>query len=172
MFLFHGNSREKARIAALADLEEKRLAFAGEVRTLGLNRTLLVEHAGGFIGVAKGDGGRIYAVSGPAPGSEDDFSLRPLINCRARVETRYEEPEGAGGYMGLGKKGGEVFRLVFSDAEGSSLLLEIMPDVTCFLFSPGCPLADGRRRRNNANIVWDFRPHCREDCKDALTSWS
>jgi hypothetical protein len=170
MPFFQGNSRKKARIAALADLEKKRLAFAGAAQNLGLGRTLLVEHEGGFIGLTEGEDGHIYAVSGPAPGSKDDFLLRPLVNCRARIEIRYEEPEGASGYMGFGKKGGEVFGLLFL-GQGSEPIFEIMPDVTCFLFSTGCPFADGRRRRNNANIVWDLRPQGRDDCIYALTYW-
>lgn len=170
--MLHGNSRNRARIAALAALEQKRLAFAREAQSLRLRRTLLVEHEGGFIGVTEGESGRLYAMSGPAPSSEKVFLLRPLTNCVARIETRIEEAEGAGGYMGFGKKGGEILRLVVYEEQGDRLILELMPDVTCFLFSSSCPVADIRQRRNNTNIVWDFLPQGRKECLCALAFWT
>lgn len=170
--LFQVSTRNKARIAALAALEQKRLAFAEEVQNLGLGQTLLVEHEGGFVGVTIDGNGLMYVLKGPAPGSCDMFLLSPLKNCRVRMETRLEEAEGAGGFMGMGKKGGEVLRLIFFEGEHDWLALELMPDVTCYLFSPDCPLTSTNRRRNNANIVWDFRPQCRENCISALTFWA
>lgn len=172
MSFFPGSKQNQARIAALAALEQKRLAFAGEVRKYRLGRSLLTEQDGGFIGVAEGEGGSRFAVSGPAPGCEGEFTIRPLFICKARVETRFEEPEGAGGYMGVGKKGGEVLQLVLFEDNGEQFKLELMPDVTCFLFSPECPLVDSNHRRKNANIVWNFRPQGREACISALTFWT
>ncbi len=170
--MFEGSRQNKKRIAALAVLEQKRLAFAEEVQSLLLGRTLLIEHEGGFVGVAIGEGGRLFVLNGPAPGSEDPFTLNPLENCRSRIETRFEESEGAGGFMGMGKKGGEVLRLIFFEGQRDRLTLELIPDVTCYLFSPGCPLTNQNRRRNNANIVWDFRPQTRENCMSALKFWA
>lgn len=170
--MFQGSTRNKARIAALAALEQKRISFAEEVQSLGLGRTLLIEHEGGFVGITIGQNGHMYALSGPAPGSSDMFSLNLLNNCRVRMESRLEEAEGAGGFMGMGKKGGEVLRLIFFDEQHDLITLELMPDVTCYLFSPDCPLTNKNRRRNNSNIVWDFRPQSRENCISALTFWA
>ena len=169
--MFQGSAQNKARIAALAVLEQKRQAFAEEVQSLGLGRTLLIEHKGGFVGVTIG-GKLVYELNGPAPGSDDMFSLSPLENCLARVESRLEEAEGAGGFMGMGKKGGEVLRLIFFEGQHDRLALELMPDVTCYLFSPDCPLTNKNRRRNNSNIVWDFRPQSTENCMSALKFWA
>ena len=170
--LFQGSIQNKARITALAALEQKRLLFAQEVQSLGLGRTLLVEHEGGFVGITMDVNGLKYALSGPAPGSEDVFTLKPIENCRARIESRFEEAEGADGFMGMGKKGGEVLRLIFFEGQQDRLTLELMPDVTCYLFTPDCPLTNQNRHRNNSNIVWDFRPQSRENCMSALTYWA
>ena len=88
--MFQGSIQNKTRIAALATLEQKRLVFAEEMQSLRLGRTLLVEHEGGFVGVTIDGNGHKYALSGPAPGSEDAFTLKTIENCRVRMELRFE----------------------------------------------------------------------------------
>ena len=79
----------------------------------------------------------------------------------------------ADGLFGFGKKGGSGFRLVVEAPENEEFSLEIVTGMNSFLEVIGGKngLVNPKRRRGNANFVWDFRPVEREHVAPLRTRW-
>ncbi len=155
------SEKDKARIAGLQGLEDKRVAFAQRLQAQGLrfSDALLVQQGGGFQGIGLADG-RVYLLTGPAPGeAEADFVCEPLDGPQAVFEPFLVESEGMGGMLGMGKKGGAgyVLRLEW---DGGQREMEFVPALMNVLdVRPGdnLPLLDVRHSKKDYNFVWDFR---------------
>jgi hypothetical protein len=174
MGLFSGEAEAK-RKQHLRELEDKRLQFAQRLAAEGFapDACLFAQHNGGFTAVAKTANG-LFLLSGPAPGMEGDFSIIDITGQRARHEDIFIKSEGMGGLLGFGKKGGSGFKLIFQGEGGADVAIEIVAGLNSFLEITGGKngLLNQRRRRGNANFVWDFRPVEREHVPALRKRWT
>ena len=77
----------------------------------------------------------------------------------ARWEDYFEKSEGMGGFLGLGKRGAVGFRLIVERPDGE-LAIPYVYGLNCAAVYPlkKNPLLSVRRRRGDANVVWDLPP--------------
>ena len=122
MGLFSNKEEEVRRKRNLKELEDKRVRFAERLAAEGFRpeHCLFVQRDGGFVAVAR-HGGALYFLTGPAPGAEEDFTLRRVGRARAYAEDVLIKSEGLGGILGFGKKGGYGFRLIVTPEEGEPM---------------------------------------------------
>lgn len=170
--LLGGNQKEKLRKANLKALEDKRLAFAQSHRGLQMAFALFVQRNGGFDGVAIAPEG-IYLMTAPGPGDEEDFTLERMDRCRAHLRDEKIEPQGAGGILGFGKKGGQGYTLGI-ECPGRLLELTFVSGFNFLMeIAPGAknPLLNPKRRPGNANIVWDMQSVPYAQCREIFARW-
>ena len=84
--------------------------------------------------------------------------------------------EGLGGILGFGKKGGVGFKMVIVPEEGEPLEMELVSGLGTYLeVRPDKrgknALLGVKRRRGNANFVWDFMPIEREAIDALQKRW-
>lgn len=177
MGLFGNKEEEARRKRNLKELEDKRVRFAEMLAAEGFQpeECLLVQREGGFAAVAR-QAGELYLLTGPGPGAEEDFTFRRAGRARAHVEDIFIKSEGLGGILGFGKKGGIGFRLVVTPEEGAPLEMELISGLgTFFEVRPDKrvknALLNVKRRRGNANVVWDFQPIEREMLEGIQERW-
>jgi len=173
MGLFN-NEAEINRKQSLKELEDKRLQFIAKFKNMGHKplRTLYAQCDGGFTAVCQCENG-LLLLKGPAPGAEEDFSAEHFDSLTARLERIEVKPEGLGGILGFGKKGGSGFRLVLIKPNDEEFALEFMAGLGTYLDIPADrdSLFREKRRRGNANFVWDFRPIERDALKKIESTW-
>ena len=146
----------------LKQLEDKRLAFAQALAEKGFRpETMLFAQTenGGFTALAK-FGGKQWLIISPGLGTEEDFRLVTQERFDVRKEEILVKSEGMGGMLGFGKKGERGVDYVFTLPDGGEAHLP-------FVFGRSCwaeytlkknPLLGLKRRRGNANVVWDLKP--------------
>lgn len=155
-----GGNKERKRLEGLKLLEDKRLAFADEMKTRGIKfeRALLVQSGGGFEGIAFA-GTELYLLSGPAPGdAEGEFCAERITGAKVGFEPFEVPAEGGGGILGFGKKGGHGYQIVI-ESGGGQRRIQLVPALQCVMeLREGRELAltSTQRRRKDANFVWDF----------------
>ena len=154
--------QENERKANLKKMEDRRLAFAQELEAQGFKpeRMLFAQaENGGLVAVCRFNG-RQWLIVGPGFGADEAFALESFDRMRVRSEEVQVKAEGLGGMFGFGKKGERGIQYHITRADGSEV---DMP----FVFGRNCwaeytlnknPLLKTRRRRGDANIVWDLRP--------------
>ena len=177
MGLFSNKEEEVRRKRNLKELEDKRVRFAERLAAEGFRpeHCLFVQRDGGFVAVAR-HGGALYFLTGPAPGAEEDFTLRRVGRARAYAEDVLIKSEGLGGILGFGKKGGYGFRLIVTPEEGEPMEIEMVSGLGTYLeIRPDKrvknALLNPKRRRGNANVVWDFQPVEREALEGVRDRW-
>ena len=178
MGLFSSNNEAEAkRKNNLKELEDKRVRFAEMLAQRGFEpeRCMMVQKEGGFAAVAL-QGGELFLLTGPAPGADEDFTFRPAGRARAYVEDIFIKSEGLGGILGFGKKGGVGFKLVVVPEAGDPLEMEMVSGLGTYLeIRPEKrrknALLSVKRRRGNANVVWDFAPIEREALEGLQKRW-
>lgn len=155
------NEAERQRKQSLRELEDKRLAFAQRLQEMGLrsDKSLYGQVEGGFHGVAL-SGEEILYITGPGPGSAEDYTVARHPSAVVRSEEIFIKSEGLGGVLGFGKKGGLGFRLVLTFPDGTQGDVEIVAGQNCVLAREkgADPVFSVKRRRGLSNVVWDFRP--------------
>lgn len=177
MGLFGNREEEARRKRNLKELEDKRVRFAEMLAAEGFQpeECLLVQREGGFAAVAR-QAGELYLLTGPGPGAEEDFTFRRAGRARAHVEDIFIKSEGLGGILGFGKKGGYGFRLIVTPEEGEPMEIELVSGLGTYLeIRPDKrvknALLNPKRRRGNANVVWDFQPVEREALEGVRDRW-
>ena len=156
------SAEEQARKAGLKKLEDKRVAFAQLLARQGLapERMLFAQNDnGGFTALCRHNG-KYWLIISPGFGTDDDFILESYDALDWRAEDVLVKSEGMGGIFGFGKKaeiGREFFirrhdgteaRMPFVCGRGNWLDASLAKN----------PLLKERRRRGDANIVWDMKP--------------
>ncbi|NLF27320.1 MAG: hypothetical protein GX592_05425 [Clostridiales bacterium] len=168
------SAAEATRKQNLRELEDKRLRFAKRLTDEGFSAQacLFAQYNGGFTAVAK-CGADICLIKGPAPGANEDFAIRRVSAARARCEEVLIKSEGLGGLLGFGKKGGAGFKLIVDTPDADEFAIEIVAGLNSFLEIKGGKngLLNPKRRRGNANFVWDFRPVEREHVAPLRSRW-
>ena len=165
---------ERTRKQNLKELEDKRLRFAAQFSKAGYRplRTLYAQYEGGFTAISQLKDGFLL-LTGPAPGSQADFTMECFDSLSARVEDVRIKSEGLGGLLGFGKKGGHGFRLIVQKPTGEEFMVELTSGLGTYLEVVGDrdPLFKEKRRRGDANFVWDFRPVERDVLDNLKQAW-
>ena len=171
MALF-GGAEDQARKDKLKRLEDKRLAFAQRLSAQGFapEEMLFAQREdGGFTAVSRFDG-RLWIITSPAFGADDDFTLTPLNALEYRAEEVFQKAEGMGGIFGFGKKAEIGVEFVIALPDGGEARMPFVSGRTGWLRASlkKNPLLQTKRRRGDANVVWDFRPMDRGELDAAL----
>lgn len=153
-------------------LEDKRLAFAQRLDGQGFapEDMLFAQNPdGGFTAVCR-FGGRNWLILGPGFGTDDDFILEDAGTLEHRVQEVYEKPEGMGGIFGFGKKAEMGVEFIITRPGGGEATLAFVSGRNSWLRSnlKKNPLLKTKRRRGDANVVWDFHPLDRGELEAAL----
>ena len=153
---------EKERKEKLKQLEDRRVRFAEALEKQGFQpeRMFICScEDGSFVALARH--GQQYAVIlGPKFGSDDDFvfDLQDALECER--EEVFEKGTGLNGAFGFGQKGAKGFNLMLTLSDGSVVKMPVVAGRTSWMEVPlkKNPLLKTRRRRGDANIIWDLMP--------------
>lgn len=159
---FFSDPTDAERREKLRQLEDKRVAFAQALKNQGFRPEKMLfaqTENGGFTAIAR-FAGKQWLVVSPGLGEDKDYYLETSPRFEFRKEEILVKSEGMGGMLGFGKKGehGTDYIITLSDGQEAH-----MP----FVFGRSCwaefnlnknPLLNVKRRRGNANLVWDLRP--------------
>lgn len=152
---------EAERRQRLKILEDARLAFAQRMLQEGFapeQMILTSTERGGLIGLSR-EGSELCLVIGPDFGTPGTFTLEKCSPADVRREEFFEAPEGLAGLLGIGKKGAKGFYLVV-DRGGIELSVPFIINrnsAAAFSYKRN-PLLSPKRRRGDANVVWDLQP--------------
>lgn len=161
MPLFDSNA-EKLRKENLKSLEDRRLRFAEELQQKGFKpeKMLFCSTEGGqFVALARHSGKTAVVVS-PVFGQEGDFVIEFHDALQWEKEEVFEKGSGLNGAFGFGKKGAKGFVLHITLSDGSVAPLHVVAGRTSYLETDykHNPLLKTKRRRGDANIIWDLAP--------------
>lgn len=161
MPLFDSNA-EKVRKQNLKNMEDKRLHFAEELKAKGFapERMIFFSNEGGnFVALSRWNGKYAVIVS-PVFGQEGDFLLELHDELHYEREDVYQKGTGLNGAFGFGTKGAKGFTLHITMNDGSVADMQVVAGRTSWLEAPlkKNPLLSVKRRRGDANIVWDLMP--------------
>ena len=160
---FLDNDNEKIRKERLKSLEDRRLAFAEKLDRQGFKPERMLfctAENGSFAALARM--GQKYAVVTSPIFNEDggDFALHLLDEINFRKEELFIKAEGMGGIFGFGKKGATGFAIIITLPDESEVTLDFMAGRNSFIETKlkNNPLLSLKRRRGDANIMWDMKP--------------
>ena len=161
MPLFDTNA-EKLRKQNLKSMEDKRVRFAEELNAMGFKPEKMLfcsSEEGNFVALARWNGKYAVIVS-PTFGQEGEFVLELHDQLQYEKEEIYEKGTGLNGAFGFGTKGAKGSKLHISLNDGSIATMCIVAGRTSWLEAPlrKNPLLSLKRRRGDANIVWDLMP--------------
>ena len=153
---------EKLRKENLKKLEDKRVRFAEELNQKGFKPEKMLfcaNETGSFVALARFDG--MYAVvTSPAFGQEGEFKLTMMKELNCRQEEVFQKGTGLNGMFGFGRKGAKGVNVIITMPDGSEEVLCCVAGRTSYLETNlrKNPLLQLKRRRGDANIIWDFMP--------------
>lgn len=161
MALFDNNA-EKQRKENLKLLEDRRVLFAAKLEKMNFQpeRMLFCScEDGSFTALARHNG-KYAIIVGPAFGSDNDFIIEIQDALQVEREDVFEKGTGLNGAFGFGTKGAKGFNLFFTLSDGSVAKLPVVAGRTSWLECPlkKNPLIKTKRRRGDANIIWDLMP--------------
>lgn len=156
------NNAEKQRKENLRLLEDRRVLFAAKLEKMNFKpeRMLFCScEDGSFTALAR-LGNQYAIVVGPAFGSDNDFIIEIQDALQVEREDVFEKGTGLNGAFGFGTKGAKGFNLFFTLSDGSVAKLPVVAGRTSWLECPlkKNPLIKTKRRRGDANIIWDLMP--------------
>ena len=156
------NAAEKQRKENLKLLEDRRVLFAEKLEKMNFKpeRMLFCScENGSFTALARIDS-KYAIIVGPAFGSDDDFIIDIQDTLPVEREDVFEKGSGLNGAFGFGTKGAKGFNLYFTLSSGKVALLPVVAGRTSWLETPlkKNPLIKTKRRRGDANIIWDLMP--------------
>lgn len=156
--------REKLKV-----LEDKREAFAKVLEQRGFRpETMIFAQMpnGGFAAMSR-FGGKQWLILSPGLGTEEAFELHISERFPVRKEEVLVKSEGMGGMLGFGKKGEHGVEYVVTLDDGREVRVP-------FVFGRSCwgefslkknPLLPVKRRRKDANVVWELKPIDNQELK-------
>ena len=158
---FFNDPAEMERKENLKALEDKRMAFAEKLAREGFapEKMFFVQTGNGsFVSLSVFKGKRCLVIA-PGFGTDEDFVLERYDALNVRREDVFVASEGLAGAFGLGKKGEAGTEYIITRQDGSELSLPVVCGRNSWMecSAKKNPLLDVKRRRGNANIVWDMR---------------
>ena len=153
---------ETLRKQNLKIMEDKRLRFAAELEKMGFAPEKMLfcsSETGSFVAVARWNG-KIAVVTSPTFGQEGEFALELHDRLQCEREDIFEKGTGLNGAFGLGVKGAKGFKLHISMQDGGVAVLDVVAGRTSWMECKARknPLLSTKRRRGDANILWDMMP--------------
>ncbi len=153
---------EKLRKLNLKILEDKRVCFAEELEKKGFRPERMLfcaNEEGSFVALARVDG-KYAVVTSPVFGQEGEFKLVMMDQLNVRREDVFVKGTGLNGMFGFGRKAAKGLNVIIEMPDGSEELLCCIAGRTSYLevnYKKN-PLLKTKRRRGDANIIWDFAP--------------
>ena len=153
---------EKKRKENLKNLEDKRVRFAEELEKQGFKPERMLfcaNEIGSFVALSRYQG-RYAVIVSPVFGQEGDFRLVMMDQLDYRREDVYEKGTGLNGMFGFGRKGAKGVNIVITMPDGSEETMCVFAGRTSYLETnlKKNPLLSLKRRRGDANIMWDMTP--------------
>lgn len=153
---------EKQRKDNLKILEDKRVAFAEKLEKMNFKPERMVFFScenGSFTALARVDGKYAVIVS-PIFGQEGEFVLDIQDKLNVEREDIFEKGSGLNGAFGFGVKGAKGFILHITLKDGSVAQMPVVAGRTSWMECKYAknPLLKAKRRRGDANIIWDMMP--------------
>ena len=162
MALFN-NEEEQARKEKLRYLESRRVAFAERCAKQGFKPDrmfLCSDEQGGFTALAR-DGKKYVIITAPVFGDlEGDYKMHVLDELRVDKEIVEIKGTGLNGMFGFGTKPAVGVNLRIETPDGEAKM-ELVGGRTTFMIvnrHKDNTLLKIKRRRGDANVVWDFMP--------------
>lgn len=161
MPLFNSGA-EAQRKDNLKTLEDKRLRFAQELEAKNFRPERMLfcsREDGSFVALARHEG-RLALIDAPKFGADGDFRLELLDDPRWEREDVFEKGSGLNGAFGFGTKGARGFNLYVTTGDGLSVSVPVVFGRNSWMEAKYAknPLLKAKRRRGDANVVWDFTP--------------
>ncbi len=161
MPLFNSEA-ERERKENLKRMEDKRVEFARKLEEQGFRPERMFfcsREDGSFVALARPEG-RFALIESPRFGQEGEFRLDIMDAPRFEREEVYEKGSGLNGAFGFGTKGARGFNLFVIDSDGTHVPVPVVFGRTSWLEATykKNPLLKTKRRRGNANVVWDLVP--------------
>ena len=153
---------ETLRKQNLKIMEDKRLRFAAELEKQGFRPEKMLfcsSEEGSFVALARWNG-KVAVVVSPCFGKEGEFSIEFHDQLPYEKEDIFEKGTGLNGAFGFGRKGAKGFKLHIGLQDGSSVSLDVVAGRTSWMEckEKKNPLLSTKRRRGDANLVWDLMP--------------
>ena len=153
---------EKLRKENLKILEDKRIIFAEKLEQMNFKPERMIFFScenGTFTALAR-IGSKYAVVAAPALGQDGDFILDIQDALKAEREDIFEKGTGLNGAFGFGTKGAKGFRLHITLSDGSVVEMPVVAGRTSWMETKmqKNPLLKTKRRRGDANIIWDLMP--------------
>lgn len=153
---------EARRKHYLKEMEDKRILFAEKMEKEGFcpERMLFCStEDGGFVALAK-RGEKTAVIVSPIFGQEGDFEIFYLDELSYEREEVFEKGTGLNGAFGFGTKGASGYILHIRLDENRTAPLCVVAGRTSWLETDyrKNPLLKTKRRRGNANVMWDLMP--------------
>jgi len=153
---------EKARKENLRILEDKRVLFAEKLEKMGFAPERMIffsNENGSFTAMARVDG-KYAIILGPTFEDNRGFELEIHDTLQAEREDIFEKGTGLNGAFGFGTKGAKGFKLIITLNDGSQAIMSVVAGRTSWMECKKGknPLLKTKRRRGDANIIWDMFP--------------
>lgn len=161
MALFN-SEEERKRKENLRLLEDKRLRFVElcERENFRPERMLFISREdGSFVALARQSEALAMVVS-PRFAGEGEFMLELLSEPKFEREDFYEPGTGMNGIMGFGTKSARGFNLTIMDSSDLPVLVPVIAGRNSWMEAnyKKNPLLKPKRRRGDANVVWELMP--------------
>ncbi len=161
MALFNSDS-ERQRKENLKRMEDERLRFAQEMDARGFRPERMFfcsREDGSFVALALHEG-KLALIDAPKFGTDGKFTLDLLDAPQCDREDVFEKGTGLNGAFGFGTKGARGFNLFIRNSDGLFVKVPVVFGRNSWMEAPykKNPLLRTRRRRGDANVMWDFTP--------------
>ena len=161
MPLFNSDA-EKQRKENLKLLEDRRLRFAERLDGQGIcpERMLFCSREDGSFAALARHEGKLVLIDSPKFGTDEEFSIDLRDAPKYEYEEVFIQGSGLNGAFGFGEKGAKGFNLTITNHDGLNVLVPVVSGRNSWLEAPGRknPLLKRKRRRGDANVMWDFIP--------------
>lgn len=153
---------ENLRKQNLKNLEDRRVRFAEELEKKGFRPERMFfcsSENGSFVALARHND-QCAVIVGPVFGTDEDFIFDLQESLEYSREDIFEKGTGLNGAFGFGKKGAKGFRLLIRLSDGRQVPMDVVAGRTSWIEVPykKNPLIKTRRRRGDANVLWDLMP--------------
>ena len=161
MPLFNSDA-ERQRKENLKTLEDRRIRFAEQLEAQGFRPERMFfcsREDGSFAALARHEG-RFALIDSPKFGSDAAFCIDIQDAPKYEYEEVFIQGSGLNGAFGFGEKGAKGFNLTVITSEGLNVIVPVISGRNSWLEAPyrKNPLLKTKRRRGDANVMWDFAP--------------
>ena len=161
MALFSSEA-ERQRKENLKQLEDRRLRFAQQLDARGIKPERMFfcsREDGSFAALARHEG-KLVLIESPMLGTDADFTVDLLADPQYEYEEVFIQGSGLNGAFGFGERGAKGFNLYVTNGDGQRALIPVVFGRNSWLEADyrRNPLLKLKRRRGDANVMWDFVP--------------